>query len=80
MTKLRKKDIQILETLVKCDTVKMAAQKLGVDPQILHNWSYRMRRKKVESRKLINVLLGYQKRSHLIARILSPRGTEYEED
>lgn len=68
---LTKTERTYLAALAKADTVKAAAESLGLDPQILYNFTYALKRKWKNRRGWINAILAQKKRSGLLKEVLT---------
>lgn len=56
-----------------CMTVKDAANKLGIAPGTLHNWTYKLRKKLEKERGHVNAVLAQQQRNELLKSVLSKK-------
>jgi hypothetical protein len=70
---------EVLDTIARLESVKMAAEHLGVSVRTLYNMLYRMRAKQEMWRRGINILLSYRKKSPLLDKVLRRRIRASEE-
>jgi len=61
------------EALGRFDTIKAAAVHLGLDPQTLYNWLYKIKKRYKEKRGWINSVMAQQKRGGCLTNLLHTR-------
>jgi len=77
---LSKREIRLLTICVEVISLKDAARKMGVTDSTAYNMIHRIRRKYKESRKTVNTILNYKRRSSLLEKVLEVRKVEEEEE
>jgi len=77
---LTDRETKVLNILMNYATVKNAVPALKMSEQTIYNILYRLRKKQRKARRLINVLLGYRRKSPLLNKVLAPRLSPEEED
>ncbi len=75
--KLTEREKQILDKIVETDSIKTAANALGVSPATIYNVLYRIREKQRKARLFINKLLPYR-RHRVLRKVLAPKLTVQE--
>jgi len=70
---LTKKERLYFEALGKYDTVKNAAQHLGIAPSTLYNWRYNLKNKYKRYRGWVNAVIAQKKRGGLVRDFLTEK-------
>ncbi|MCW4015064.1 MAG: LuxR C-terminal-related transcriptional regulator [Candidatus Bathyarchaeota archaeon] len=78
--KLSEREKEVLNKIANSDSVKSAASNLNLSTSTVYNMLYRIRKKHKDSRKLVNTVLAYRRKSQLLDMVLSRRVTVAEED
>lgn len=73
---LTKGEEKLLNAMIGVDSVKHAAQKIGIKPHTAYNILYRMRKSYRFSRGRVNTIDAQKKRGRLFKLVLSGRMTE----
>jgi hypothetical protein len=81
---LTESERKYFDALARYDSVKSAAQHLGMQPQSLYNFLYNLKRKYHKRRGWINAIIAQKRRNKLIKRILTERvpleAPEYDDE
>jgi hypothetical protein len=67
------RDKRMIDILAKATSVKEASIKSGVAQSTFYNWSARHRKRQLESRTYVNIMLNYRRKNHLLEKILKPK-------
>lgn len=67
------RDKRMIDILSKATSVKEASIKSGVAQSTFYNWSARHRKRQVESRTYVNIMLNFRRKNHLLEKILKPK-------
>ncbi|RLI68554.1 MAG: hypothetical protein DRP02_12330 [Candidatus Gerdarchaeota archaeon] len=70
---LSKTERRIFDVCAECVSIKEAATRLGVEPQVLYNFFYKTRKKYEKRRGWVNAVLAQKKRSKLLRRVLTSK-------
>lgn len=70
---LSKLERERFDALAATISVKEAASKLGLDPQILYNWTWGLKKKYARRRGWINAVLAQRRRNSLLNKILTEK-------
>jgi hypothetical protein len=70
---LSKTERKIFDALAKSVSIKEAAMKLGLDPQSLYNWKWKLLKRYKARRGWINAVLSQARRNQLLKDLLSTK-------
>jgi len=69
---------KLIETLKTVNTVKLAANKIGIKPKTAYNKLYKIRKKYLRARHFVNFIEAQRRRHDRLAMLLTDRMQEKE--
>lgn len=73
MSMMTHREKEVLDTLAKVDSAKLAALRLGIKTKTIYNEIYRIRKKYLKARRFVNQYESYRIHSPMLRDLLTPR-------